>query len=56
MPQPYFFMIERTLVECYTFYQIIFFVQKKRSEKMAINPYGHYSYADTIYTLNVTPV
>ena len=53
MPQPYFFIIKRTLVESYTFYQIIFFVQL---EKMAMNPYGHYSYADTIYTRNVTPV
>ena len=25
-------------------------------EEMSINPYGHYSYADTVYTRNVTPV
>ena len=33
-----------------------FFSTFVQLEKMSINPYGHYSYADTVYTLNVTLV
>lgn len=49
------FIFEFTLVECYTFYQILFF-RTEKSEKMSMNPCSHYSYAGTVYTLNVTPV
>ena len=50
------FIIELTLVKCYTFYQIIFFRRTEKLDKMSMNPCSHYSFADTVYTLNVTPV